>query len=255
MAQFSFDPSQYELQKSFEPLPPGWYPAVIKSSEIVPTSKGDGFRLKMEFEIIDGPGKGRVVTSGYNIQNPNPEAVRIAYSELKTIAACIGVFSPIQDTQQFHGRPLQIRLVAQKDSDYNEVKGYKDINGNDASKVGAPAAPAPQGPVPVPPQGFAQPQQAAWAPPQQPAYQVAPPAPAAPPAWAPQTAAAPAPAAPPAWAPPPQQAAPVAAPAGPPAWAPPAAAAAPAGYAPPAPPAWAPQNAPPAPPAWAQPQG
>lgn len=252
MPQFPFNPAQHEYRKTFEQLPAGWYPAVISGSEIVPTSKGDGFRLVLEYTIIDGAAKGRIVgKQGHNIQNPNPQTVEIAMSEIKTISACVGKYAPIQQSEELHNIPLQIRLIAAKDSDFNEVKGWKDINGNDPGKggQGAPVQHQQQ-----PPQGFAAPpaQQPYGAPPPQQQYappaqaQYAPPAPAQPPTYAqpPQPQYAPQPPAPqggaPAWA------APVAAP--------PAQQYAPAPQQAAAPqaPAWTPGAAPQAP-AWAAP--
>jgi len=261
MALFNFDPTPHQLQSTPEPLPVGWYPAVMTESEIVPTSKGDGFRLKVLYEIIDGPGKGRKVPAGYNIDNPNPQAVQISMEEIKTARFCMGLFGPSQDSSEMHNKPLQIRLKKQKDSDYNEVGGYKTIDGTDADKIGQGA---PMGHQVQPTQGFGQPpaQQFAQQPPPPP-YAVADPTAGwqrspdnawklnpATNGWEPNTAPAPAPPAPPA------------APAAPPAWSPNAGApAAPPQQsfappatpgAPPSAPAWSPQAGPSAP-SW-QPQ-
>ena len=151
MANFNYDPNQHKEAQSFEALPAGWYPAIISDSEIVQTSKKDGFRLVLTFTIIDGPHKGRKINSGYNIDNPSAKAVEISMSELKSICSVIGKFSPIADSQELHNQPLQIRLVAPKDSDYNEVKGYKDIAGNDPGKS---QQVAPVGHQQQPAQGF-----------------------------------------------------------------------------------------------------
>jgi hypothetical protein len=219
LAQFSFDPRTITKEyTNFEPLPPGWYKAVICDSEIIETSSKNGFRLMLTWQIIEGQSTNRKITQGYNIQNPNPTAVEIAMSEIKAICACVGKFNPIGHTEEIQGIPMQINVRKQKDADYNEVKGYKDVNGNDPGK-GGQGAPAPQ--VQQPPQGYAQPAQQQFAqPPAQPGYA------AAPPAWAPQ-----APAAPPEqqqYAPQPPQGAPA--------------------------PAWQPNAAPPPAPAWAAPQ-
>lgn len=244
MPQFPFNQAQHKPQSTLEQMPAGWYPARVIESDIAPTSKGDGFRLKLTFEIIDGPYKGRKVTSGYNIQNPNPQAVEIAMNEIAAICCCVGKFQPIQQSEELHGIPLQIKLTTQKDSDYNEVKGYRDINGNDPGKAGAGAPVAQTAPQSMPPQGFAQ------APPPQYAQQ---PTNAYAPTQQPYPPQAPAPVAAPAWAPPAPQAAPQQAPAQAPAWAPQQ----PQQTAPqaqPQAPAWTPGAMPPAPPAWAGPQ-
>jgi hypothetical protein len=45
-----------------------------------------------------------------------------------------------QNTDQMLGIPLQIRLTEKKESDYNDIKGYKTIDGNDPVKPGTGAA-------------------------------------------------------------------------------------------------------------------
>ena len=212
MPLFPYNPQMYKEQANLEPLAPGWYPAVIIESDVLETNAKDGFRLELKFKVIDGPGKDRTIKSNYNIQNPNPKAVEIAMSEIKSICSCIGKFSPINQSEELHNIPLQIRLAKQKDSDYNEVKGYKDINGNDPGKGGQGA---PVGHQQQPPQGFgnAAQGQTPYAPPQQQQYapaqpQYMPPAAAQAPAYAPPQQPQPqAPAAAPAWTPPAPQAA------------------------------------------------
>jgi hypothetical protein len=256
MADFSFDPSRYEIQKNLEKLPRGWYPAVILESEIIPTSKQDGFRLMLTYQVIDGPAKGRKITKGYNIDNPSAQAVEIAMKEIKTICVCIGHHAPMSRTEELYNRPLQIFVVDQKDSDYNDIKGYKDINGNDPDKITAsPAVGAPAYAVPAAGQSFSG--HAAAAPPAPAAEQISPDGQwrVVNGAWVPNTPTPPPP-------PPAAAAAPPPPPTGAPAWAQPPAAPAAAHPAPsyqpappaaaPAPPAWQPQAGPaPAAPAWA----
>lgn len=246
MPLFPYNPQMYKEQANLESLAPGWYPAIIIESDVLETNAKDGFRLELKFKVIDGPGKDRTITNNYNIQNPNPKAVEIAMSQIKSICSCIGKFSPINQSEELHNIPLQIRLAKQKDSDYSEVKGYKDINGNDPGKGGQGA---PVGHQQQPPQGFGNAPQAQppYAPPQQqytPAQgQYAPPVGAQPPAYAP---------------PQPQYAPQTQAPAAAPAWTPPAPQAAAPAYQPPPQqqqqqqaPAWQPGGPQPQAPAWA----
>lgn len=243
------DLNNVALATQMEALPSGWYPAKMIEVEIVETTAKDGFRLACKFEITDGPGKGRKQPCGFNVANPSAEAVRISLEQLKTMRYCMGLYTPPGDIDEMLNKPLQIRLVKQKDSDYNEVKGFKTIDGQDADKVGnnlppmshVPAAgfaqpPAPPYAMPDPSAGWQRSPDGAWK--LNPATN----------AWEPNTAPAPPPpppaviAAPPAWAP---QGAPVAAPTAPPPYAPPAA----PGTQQTAPPAWTPQSGPSAP-AW-----
>jgi hypothetical protein len=220
MALLRFDASQVEPNKPLEPIPAGFYNARIIESEMKPTKNQDGAYLALTLEILDGQYQGRKIFDRLNLQNPNAQAMEIAYRTLSAICHAVGVYQ-VNDSSELHGRPLSVKVSlrpAQTNSQtgdhyeaINEVKGYKAIEGSTAQlNTGMPpAAPPPQAP---PPQ--------------------------APPAWQPPPAAAPA-------TPPP------AAPAAPPPW---AKAAPPASPAPPAAPPWTPPGAPAAgaPPPWAR---
>lgn len=262
MAQLNFDASTVPPAAAPEVIPAGWYNAQMTASEVKPTADGTGGFLACEFTIISGEHSGRKQFDRINLYNKNPVAVEIAYKTLSAICHAVGVIQ-VQDSQQLHGKPLQLKVSlrpAGPGADgkmyeaSNDVKGYKAIDGASIPMPGAPAGGAPAWAVSGAPAPAAAP--AAWAPP-------AAPAPAAPPAWTPP--AAPQPAAPPQWAPPAAAAAPAPGAAAPaPAWTPPAAAApaapAPAAPAPAAPaagvpPPWAnqaPGGASPVPP-WARP--
>jgi hypothetical protein len=222
MALLNFDATNVPPSAPPEVIPAGWYNAQMTGSEMKPTQDGTGQFLSCEFTIIDGDYAGRKQFDRMNLVNKNPKAVEIAFQTLSAICHAVGVIQ-VADSQQLHGRPLQLKVslrAAGLGADgkmydaSNEVKGYKAADGAPAQGHGAaPAwAAAPQ-----------QPQQAA----KPPVYQ---PQPAAAPQWAPPPVnAAPAPA----LAPPQPPAAPAA-----PAAAPPWAAQPPAGGAAPVPP-WA----------------
>jgi hypothetical protein len=196
-----------------EAIDDGWYPGAIVASEIKPTQAGDGGYLEFVFEIIDGIHKGKKQYARLNIYNQNEQAVQIAVGNLSAICHSVGVYE-MQDTQQLHNRPLQIYVVKRRNERdggmTNEVKGFRDINGNEPWKgnqqqqpQGAPQS-APQQPQQPPqqpaqppagapwggqPQQPEQPAQGGWQGQQQPPSQVpagngqwgAPAAPAAPP--------------------------------------------------------------------------
>lgn len=208
MAQLNFDASQVAPSEALEAIPAGWYNAQMTASEMKPTSDGTGAYLQAEFTVLSGDYAGRKLFDRINLHNKNPVAVEIGYRTLSAICHAVGVIQ-VQDSQQLHGRPLQLKVslrAAGPGADgkhyeaSNEVKGYKGMDGAGVSMAGAPAggAPswAPQAPAQQAAPQYAPPPAAApqqWAPPAQPA------------AAAPQAPQAPAPQQ---WAPPAQQAAP-----------------------------------------------
>lgn len=216
MAQLNFDASQVAPSEALEAIPAGWYNAQMTASEMKPTADGTGAYLQAEFTVLSGDYAGRKLFDRINLQNKNPVAVEIGYKTLSAICHAVGVIQ-VQDSQQLHGRPLQLKVslrAAGPGADgkhyeaSNEVKGYKGMDGAGVPMAGAPAggAPswAPQAPAQQATPQYAPPPAAApqqWAPPAQPAA-------AAPQQWqqpAPQAPQAPAPQQ---WAPPAQQAAP-----------------------------------------------
>lgn len=208
MAQLNFDASQVAPSEALEAIPAGWYNAQMTASEMKPTSDGTGAYLQAEFTVLSGDYAGRKLFDRINLQNKNPVAVEIGYKTLSAICHAVGVIQ-VQDSQQLHGRPLQLKVslrAAGPGADgkhyeaSNEVKGYKGMDGAGVPMVGAPAggAPswAPQAPAQQAAPQYAPPPAAApqqWAPPAQPAaaatQQWQHPAPQAPQAPAPQQAA------------------------------------------------------------------
>jgi len=279
MAQLNFDASRVQPSTGFDPVPAGWYKAMIEESEMKPTKDGTGAYLNLRFTIIDGPYKDRKIFSILNIQNSNSQAVEIAYKNLSAIAHAIGVLQ-VADSQQLHNQPMNIKVKLRKPEndqfeEQNVITQWKNIN-EQVGVVNQPAAPmqsahyAPQptgAPAAPNPGQWQQPPQPFAAPAQQPAQPAQQPQPwAQPPQGAPtQPWAQPAPAQP--WAQPaPAQAAPQqppTPPAAPAPWTPPNGGtpwqqqppAAPAQAAAPAAPAQPPHPAQVATPPWQRPAG
>lgn len=205
MAQLNFDASQVAPSEALEAIPAGWYNAQMTASEMKPTSDGTGAYLQAEFTVLSGDYAGRKLFDRINLQNKNPVAVEIGYKTLSAICHAVNVIQ-VQDSQQLHGRPLQLKVslrAAGPGADgkhyeaSNDVKGYKALDGAGVPMAGAPAGGAPS----WAPQAPAQPAPQQWTPPAQPA--------AAPQQWQQQPAPQQAPS-PQQWTPPAPQPAPVA---------------------------------------------
>lgn len=204
MVTLNFDANAIQPDTSFEPIPAGWYNAVIDESEMKPTRDGSGAYLALRFNIIDGQYAGRKVFTRLNLRNQNPVAQDIAQKQLSTICHAVNVLN-VQDSSQLHALPMQIRVKVTNDptgqyDPSNEISGYKAVGAGNGQGVAAPLA-APAAPVaPVAPVAPAAPQAqpaGTWQPPanapqqwQQPAQ---PAQPVAPQAVAPAAPAAPAP--------------------------------------------------------------
>lgn len=124
-----FNANEVEPDFGFKLLPNGDYPAVIASSESKPNSKGTGTMLVLKWQVIDGEHRGGTVFTRLNLNNPSPDAVRIARSELSAICRAVGVMTP-SDSSQLHDLPCIISVVCEKRSDdpskmSNVIKAYK----------------------------------------------------------------------------------------------------------------------------------
>jgi len=134
-----FNAHEVEPTTEFEPLPAGKYLAAITESEMKPTKSGGGSYLKLTFQILDGPHKGRKLWSHLNLNHSNPTTVQIARGELSAVCRAVGVMTP-RDSVDLHNLPLVISVKSKKREDTgeltNEIKGYEPKNA--APTVGQP---------------------------------------------------------------------------------------------------------------------
>ena len=135
-----FDPSAQEASQAWEPLVPGWYNAYAEKEEIKPTRAGDGYILKLQFCVIDGPSRNRKVFTNINLSNPSEQCVKIGKADLTALTQSLNIPS-LTDTVQLLNGAVQIRVIVKKDQ--NEIKGYKPIDQSQPATPVAPVAPVP----------------------------------------------------------------------------------------------------------------
>jgi hypothetical protein len=156
LGNYQVDPNNTE--QSFDPLPAGDYIAVIEASDWKSTKTGSGRYLNLQYQVIDGPFKGRKLFNIINLENPSQDATQIARQTLNSIGVACNVMQ-LQDSAQLHNIPMKIKVVFKEDPVYgpkNEIKGHKPI--------GQTAPPVQQQAPPVQQQPQSQPQQQQVAP-------------------------------------------------------------------------------------------
>jgi hypothetical protein len=137
----TYDASQGEQMSERSVLPPGEYLAAIARSDVSDTKAGTGRKVELEFEVLDGPHRGRRFWTTLNLWNPSATTVEMAQRELNSICHAAGRLR-VADTEELHGIPMLVRLGFQKDNaERNEPKGYKPAAGAIARAPG-PGAPA-----------------------------------------------------------------------------------------------------------------
>jgi len=144
MAELGYqsDPNDAQEQ-SFDPVPADEYPVVIEDSDYIPNKKGTGMILKLAYQIIDGPFKGKKLFENLNLENVNDQAVQISRRTLNAICVATGV-AHVQDSAQLHGIPFMVDVRMKDSAEYgmqNVIKKHFAIDGP------APAIPAPAAPV------------------------------------------------------------------------------------------------------------
>ena len=128
-----FNANEVEPTGSTEPLPAGWYTAMIVDSQFKPTKAGTGEYLELTFEVVEGEHQNRKVWARLNLNNPNQTAVDIAQRELSAICRAVGIMTP-QDSTDLHDKPLSIKVAIRPAGNgydaSNEVKGYGEADGS-----------------------------------------------------------------------------------------------------------------------------
>ena len=148
LSGYNFNAEEIE-PSSFDPIPAGWYKAIISNSEMKPTRDGYGEYLSLTLQVIEGQYENRLVFARLNLKNANEKAVDIARKDLAAICRAVGVMSP-KSSEELHDKPLMIKVkVRPASGEYdasNDVGGYKADEGGTASPVqqkqASPAVPS-----------------------------------------------------------------------------------------------------------------
>ena len=142
MSTLNFDANEVAPSTGFEPIPVGKYVAVINDSEEKENRAGNGSYLQLEFEIVEGSYVGRKLWVRLNLNNQNPDAVRMARADLSAICHAVNVLRS-SDSCELHNIPLVITVRCKKDKNtdeiVNEVRGYESREAAAQPKAPAPA--------------------------------------------------------------------------------------------------------------------
>ena len=138
MAELNFEilePTENE-ERSFEPLPDGWYKAAVMDEELRTSNAGNEM-LNMTFEITEAEHEGRRVWNNYNLWHPKSDVVEIAQRQFSDLARACGL-SNCRDSGELIGLLLDIQLkIEPGNGQYgpkNKIVAYR----------AAPAASAPK---------------------------------------------------------------------------------------------------------------
>ena len=155
MAQlgYTFDASEVEPSAPRgEVVPAGEYLVQIVKSGMEDAKSGNGRKLELELEILDGPHARRHLWNSLNIVNASQQAQEIAQRTLSAICHAIGVLN-VSDSEQLHFKPmLAVVKVKPAEDNYpakNQIGGYKPA-ADGTARVGSAPAPRPMAPTAAP---------------------------------------------------------------------------------------------------------
>lgn len=135
-----FNAQQYDpTQGGGSSLPIGKHPVVVRESSLVAANSGNGGKVELKLEAIDGPAKGQSQTWNLNLYNNSLQASEIAHRQLSALCHVTNVFM-LDDTQALHGIPFIVEIGLQKGAEaiekgYVEVKKVYDMAGNEPGKA------------------------------------------------------------------------------------------------------------------------
>ena len=135
-----FNSDNVESAWQWEPIPDGDYVMHVSKTEVNETKARNGYRLDVEFTIIDGQHSERKLGASMNVVNPNEQAQGIGRGELKRLSeACGADFNAVlEDTDLLLFQPFVGHVVYTQDMRKNSL-GQKEPKIN--PETGMPYAP------------------------------------------------------------------------------------------------------------------
>jgi len=128
-----FDPTEVEVETSYEPIPEGSYPVNLTKVEIKPTKAGNGKRLVVSCKVTDGDHRGRSLMTGLNVANPNPVAQEIGRKQLRVLLQSVNLDGE-RDMSRLIGKECIAQVVVKEGTGgfgpRNDIKAFKPASGS-----------------------------------------------------------------------------------------------------------------------------
>lgn len=138
-----FNFSGYEPTSGNDVLPEGWYNVTSYSAEHKETKSG-GEAISVQFKVLDGPHKDRVVFHNFNIKNASPRAQEIGIGQILTFCQEAGVQlvnKELNDVEDLCGHAVRVKVKIQKSEEYGDqarITSFKAIPKNEVLKEDVP---------------------------------------------------------------------------------------------------------------------
>ena len=118
-----FNSDDVETARQWEPIPDGDYVMHVSKTEVNETKARNGYRLDVEFTIIEGQHENRKLLASMNVVNPNEQAQGIGRGELKRLSEACGVdFNAVlEDTDLLLFQPFAGHVAYMQDTVKNSL--------------------------------------------------------------------------------------------------------------------------------------
>lgn len=107
--RLDFNAAAVKPADTFEPLPAGWYRAVVDEAELKPTSAGTGSFLALKIKVLGPTHADRVVFGNLTYSNPNAQATEIGQRMISSLCHAINQIN-LSDTNQLLNKPFMVKL-------------------------------------------------------------------------------------------------------------------------------------------------
>lgn len=121
-----FDPNEHEIFGGLTGLIAGVAKVIISASEIKAITNGNGGKLELTIDGVEGENAGRKTMHNLSIYHKDPDTAKRANRELSTICAAIGINQKMQSSAQLHGHPFYVLVEPRKDEE-GAKKGWTQI--------------------------------------------------------------------------------------------------------------------------------
>lgn len=153
--------------RSFDPLPPNKYSAMVTNTVIKDNSQNTGKCLKVEWLITGPTHVGRKIFQNINVRHSNAQTEQIGQQELAELKEAVGITGVMNDSTELHNKPVTIKLKIRPARDKvegkpelgqyeaeNAVSYVRKLEGGAAAATGfTPPSAAQQAPAAAPQQG------------------------------------------------------------------------------------------------------
>lgn len=127
MGTFDFNLADYTPADQAEVVPAGTYKLMCVEEQTKPTASGNGTRLLLTWEVLEGQHKGAKIFEGLNIVNPSEVAQRISRRILKSIELAAGL-NGLQDSAQLVNKIVTAEVGIEEPRAGADGKMYSERN-------------------------------------------------------------------------------------------------------------------------------